>query len=69
LAAANSVIPRHTGSSLRAFRDAQEREFILATLKRNNGNISQSAIELGVGRTYLHRRLVVLGISRKEWLT
>src|SRR5262245_8155613 len=60
---------RHTGSSLRAFRDAQERDFILATLKRNNGNISQSAIELGVGRTYLHRRLMVLGISRKEWLT
>jgi transcriptional regulator of acetoin/glycerol metabolism len=54
---------------VRAFRDAQEREFIVATLKRNNGNISQSAMELGVGRTYLHRLLVVLGVSRKEWLT
>jgi len=67
--AADASSTRHPGSSLRAFRDAQERDFILATLKRNNGNISQSAIELGVGRTYLHRRLVVLGISRKEWLT
>jgi two-component system nitrogen regulation response regulator NtrX len=69
VAAADVSNARHTGSSLRAFRDAQERDFILATLKRNNGNISQSAIELGVGRTYLHRRLMVLGISRKEWLT
>ncbi len=67
--AADASSARHTGSSLRAFRDAQERDFILATLKRHNGNISQSAIELGVGRTYLHRRLLVLGISRKEWLT
>jgi two-component system, NtrC family, nitrogen regulation response regulator NtrX len=69
LTAADNAATRHTGSSLRAFRDAQERDFILATLKRNNGNISQSAIELGVGRTYLHRRLMVLGISRKDWLT
>jgi two-component system nitrogen regulation response regulator NtrX len=69
VAAADTSGSRHTGSSLRAFRDAQERDFILATLKRHNGNISQSAIELGVGRTYLHRRLLVLGISRKEWLT
>jgi two-component system nitrogen regulation response regulator NtrX len=66
--AADASSTRHSGSSLRAFRDAQEREFILATLKRNNGNISQSALDLGVGRTYLHRRLVVLGVSRKEWL-
>jgi two-component system nitrogen regulation response regulator NtrX len=69
VAAADVSAGRHTGSPLRAFRDAAEREFIVATLKRNNGNISQTALELGVGRTYLHRRLVVLGISRKEWLT
>jgi two-component system, NtrC family, nitrogen regulation response regulator NtrX len=60
---------RSGGSALRAFRDSAERDFILATLKRHNGNISQSAIELGVGRTYLHRRLLVLKISRKDWLT
>ena len=69
VAAADAAASRHSGSPLRTFRDAAERDFIVATLKRNNGNISQSAIELGVGRTYLHRRLLVLGISRKEWLT
>ena len=60
---------RHAGSPLREFRDQAERDFILATLKRNLGNISQSAIELGVGRSYLHRRLAVLGIAKKDWFS
>jgi two-component system nitrogen regulation response regulator NtrX len=60
---------RHAGSPLREFRDKSERDFILATLRRNLGNISQSAIELGVGRSYLHRRLAVLGIAKKEWFS
>jgi two-component system nitrogen regulation response regulator NtrX len=60
---------RHAGSPLREFRDQAERDFILSTLKRNLGNISQSAIELGVGRSYLHRRLAVLGIAKKDWFS
>ena len=60
---------RHAGSALREFRDRAERDFILATLRRNLGNISQSAIELGVGRSYLHRRLAVLGIAKKDWFS
>jgi DNA-binding NtrC family response regulator len=60
---------RHAGSALREFRDNAERDFILATLQRNLGNISQSAIELGVGRSYLHRRLAVLGIAKKDWFS
>ena len=60
---------RHAGSALREFRDQAERDFILATLKRNLGNISQSAIELGVGRSYLHRRLAVLGIAKRDWFS
>jgi DNA-binding NtrC family response regulator len=52
------------GSALKEFRDHAEREFIIGTLKRNGGNISQSAIELGVRRTYLHRRLAVLGVCQ-----
>jgi DNA-binding NtrC family response regulator len=60
---------RHAGSALREFRDRSERDFILATLRRNLGNISQSAIELGVGRSYLHRRLAVLGIAKRDWFS
>jgi DNA-binding NtrC family response regulator len=60
---------RSGGSALREYRDQVEREFILGTLKRNSGNISQSALELGVGRSYLHRRLAVLGITKKDWFS
>jgi two-component system, NtrC family, nitrogen regulation response regulator NtrX len=58
---------RNTVSALKEYRDKAEREFILGTLKRNVGNITQSAIDLGVGRSYLHRRLAVLGIAKKDW--
>jgi len=56
------------GSSLKEYRDHAEREHIVATLRRFNGNVSQAAIELGVGRTYLHRRLTVLQIAKKDFL-
>ncbi|HEV7606834.1 MAG TPA: sigma-54 dependent transcriptional regulator [Steroidobacteraceae bacterium] len=56
------------GSSLKEFRDHAERDYIVATLRRHNGNVSQTAIELGVGRTYLHRRLSVLQITKKDFL-
>jgi two-component system nitrogen regulation response regulator NtrX len=55
-------------SSLKQYRDRAERDYIVATLRRHNGNVSQAAIELGVGRTYLHKRLAVLGIGKKDFL-
>ena len=62
--------PRDTPavSALKEFRDRAEREHIISTLRRHNGNVSQAAIELGVGRTYLHKRLAVLQISKKDFL-
>jgi two-component system nitrogen regulation response regulator NtrX len=64
--------PRRDASAavpaLKEFRDRAEREHIIATLRRHNGNVSQSALELGVGRTYLHKRLAVLQITKKDFL-
>jgi len=57
------------GSSLKVYRDRAERDYIVATLRRHGGNVSQAAQELGVGRTYLHRRLSILQIARKDFLT
>jgi len=54
-------------SALKEFRDLAEREFVIDALRRNNGNVSQSATELGVRRTYLHRRMVVLKINKKDY--
>src|SRR5262249_38771688 len=55
-------------SALKEFRDQAEREHIIAPLRRLGGNASQAALELGVGRTYLHRRLAVLQIGKKDFL-
>ena len=55
------------GSSLREIRDRAERDCVLQALRKHNGNITRTALELGVGRTYLHKRLTVLGIARTEW--
>jgi transcriptional regulator of acetoin/glycerol metabolism len=65
--------PAHAGAApsscaLKEFRDRAERDHIIATLRRHNGNVSQAAIELGVGRTYLHKRLAVLQIAKKDFL-
>jgi DNA-binding NtrC family response regulator len=55
-------------SALKEFRDRAEREHIIATLRRLRGNVSQSAVELGVRRTYLHKRLAVLQIAKRDFL-
>jgi two-component system nitrogen regulation response regulator NtrX len=55
-------------SALKEFRDRAEREHIIATLRRHQGNVSQTALALGVGRTYLHKRLSVLQIAKKDFL-
>lgn len=52
---------------LKEFRDRAERQHIIAILKMHNGNISQSAATLNVGRTYLHKRLEVLEISKQDY--
>ncbi|HEV2704097.1 MAG TPA: sigma-54 dependent transcriptional regulator, partial [Steroidobacteraceae bacterium] len=56
-------------SALKEFRDSAEREYIIAALKRNHGNISQTAMVLAVGRTYLHRRMAVLSITKKDFFS
>jgi two-component system nitrogen regulation response regulator NtrX len=55
-----------THSGLREFRDKTEREYILAVLRKHNGNVSQAAVELGVRRPYLHKRMDVLKIEKKD---
>lgn len=55
------------GSTLKEFRDRAEKDFIINTLKRAGGNISQAAMALDVGRTYLHKRMALLGIGKKDY--
>lgn len=53
-------------SALREFRDKTEREYIIGVLRKHKGNVSQTAVELGIGRPYLHKRMAVLGIAKKD---
>ncbi|HET7451882.1 MAG TPA: sigma-54 dependent transcriptional regulator [Thermoanaerobaculia bacterium] len=50
-------------SSLRQARDDFERRFILAALRKNRGNVTRTAEELGVERSHFYRKLRGYGID------
>lgn len=49
-------------ASLKKAREAYEREYIEQTLRAQHGNITHAAAALGLERSYLHRKMKVLGI-------
>jgi two-component system nitrogen regulation response regulator NtrX len=50
-------------SSLRQARDDFERRFILAALRKNRGNVTRTAEELGIERSHFYRKLKGYGID------
>ena len=52
--------------TLRQYREAAERGFIVKTLREMDWNISKTAIRLGVERTNLHKKIRAYGIKRGE---
>ncbi len=51
------------------FRDAKrafEREFLLARLKENDGNVSQTADQVGLERSHLHKKMKSLALEEEE---
>jgi len=58
--------PRFEGPrpTLRDFREAAERQFVLETLEENGWNISRSAQVLGIERTNLHKKIKALGLKK-----
>ncbi len=51
--------------TLREYRDQAERQYILATLEECAWNISRAAVQLGVERTNLHKKMRSYGIRRE----
>ena len=48
------------------FREARaqfEKEFLLAKIEENNGNISKTSEAIGLERSYLHRKIKAYGIE------
>jgi two-component system, NtrC family, response regulator HydG len=64
----DSILFAHQNSSMLQQRDTSlhidevERQTIIKALKVNNGNISTAALELGMGRTTLYRKMTKYGI-------
>ena len=52
--------------TLREFRERSERKYIVDTLKLTGGNISRTAVLLGVERTNLHKKIRGYQIKRGE---
>jgi len=52
------------GLSLRDFREAVEKAFILQRLRDLGWNVSKTAESLGIERTHLHKKMKLLGIQR-----
>ena len=45
--------------------EEMEKEMIIKSLKKTNGNITKAANNLGMSRRTLHRKINKLGLSRK----
>ena len=52
--------------TLREYRDAAERAYIVQTLVDTDWNISRAAVSLSVERTNLHKKIRAYGIKRGE---
>jgi two-component system, NtrC family, nitrogen regulation response regulator NtrX len=67
-ATATAALPSQQGErlSLREYRDAAERAYILQTLVDTDWNISRAAVSLSVERTNLHKKIRAYGIKRGE---
>src|SRR5690606_37107446 len=52
--------------TLREYRDAMERAYIVSVLNETHWNISKAAVELGVERTNLHKKVRSYGITRND---
>ena len=55
--------------SLRDAREVFEREYLLAQINRFGGNISKTAIFVGMERSALHRKMKTLSIVSENKLT
>lgn len=54
------------GTPLREAREAFEREYLRAQIKRFSGNISRTAAFIGMERSALHRKLKALGLGEEN---
>ena len=59
-----SPYAKYAGQSLKAAREALERDIVQRTLARNNGNLTRTAAELSISRPSLYDLMDKLGIEK-----
>ncbi len=59
----NGAMPARDISSFKRAREHFERDYIIAALKKNGRNISQTAQDMGIERTNLHRKIKQYNIN------
>jgi len=62
----DSLQPSFEGKTLREAKMAFERDFILRKLEEHDWNVTETARELGIERTNLHRKIKQYGIRRSK---
>ena len=54
------------GAPLREARESFEREYLRVQIRRFSGNISRTAVFIGMERSALHRKLKLLGMADRR---
>ncbi|MGH1468645.1 MAG: sigma-54-dependent transcriptional regulator [Bdellovibrionales bacterium] len=57
----------YAGLTLKEYKELSEKAFLIDSLRRHEGVISVAAKELGIERTYLHRKISQYKISKKDY--
>ncbi|MFQ5750389.1 MAG: sigma-54-dependent transcriptional regulator, partial [bacterium] len=55
-----------SGMTLKELKESVEKEYILTTLKKNKGNVSQTAKDLDIDRTNLHKKIKYYGLVEES---
>ena len=55
-----------TPANLKDALDNFERDFIKAAISRNNGNMTDTARELGIERSHLYKKIKKLGLNTES---
>ena len=66
IGAGGQDLSRDSELTIRKAREDFERRFILQALRRNGGNVSKTAREIGLHRVHLHRKIRQYGIDVED---
>jgi transcriptional regulator of acetoin/glycerol metabolism len=66
-AADSDIMGKPSGGSRADTLDDAERDYLVSLLRKNSGNVSQSAVEAGMSRQGLHKLLKKHGVDARDY--